>query len=70
MNQVELLRHVADNIENGREVSHGLLVNGMLSNATKLIHLALDAPQAYSLIQPPKTESGVVNVPDELMVSS
>jgi hypothetical protein len=46
----ELLRHVADNVENGRELSNGLLYNGSPSiSKIGITSLDLGKPELYTL---------------------
>lgn len=54
MNQVELLRHVADNLEAGRPAGHGLLCNGKTVES-----IAFGCPGAYSLAPRTRIINGV-----------
>ena len=52
MNQIELLRHVADNLEAGRDAACGLLFRGQiltLASDSNLDAFAWGAPEAYTL---------------------
>jgi len=53
MNQVELLRHVVDNIEAGRPAGYGLLYNGVKCEAKYPSSIAFNRTEPYSLA--PKT---------------
>jgi len=53
MNQVELLRHVADNIEAGRPAGHGLYCDGYPSQLTQVDDFSFYDAELYSLA--PKT---------------
>lgn len=49
MNQVELLRHVANNLEAGRESGDGLLYNGGTSGSIDAKDIRLDTHKLYTL---------------------
>ena len=49
MNQIELLRHVADNLEAGRETGEGLLIDGLTSNATSVSGVRWNDSECYTL---------------------
>ena len=49
MNQVELLRHVADNIEAGRPAGYGLYFNGVESMIQLAGAIEFNDPELYSL---------------------
>ena len=70
MNQIELLRHVADNIEAGRDASCGLLFRGQiltLASDSNLDAFAWGAPEGYTLAPPTHTVNGfVVPAPEDV----
>ena len=49
MNQIELLRHVADNLESGKEAGAGLLYNGSASVSINPKDIRLDTHKLYTL---------------------
>ena len=49
MNQVELLRHVADNLEAGKEAGAGLIYNGRTSGSIDAKDIRLDTHKLYTL---------------------
>jgi hypothetical protein len=49
MNRIELLRHVANNLEAGRAAGSGLHYNGHNSNAPRIYHIQWDAFDIYTL---------------------
>jgi len=59
MNQVELLRHVANNIEAGRPSGHGLLFDGKRSDALTPDGVLYDRPLRYSLAPRTRMINGV-----------
>jgi hypothetical protein len=59
MNTVELLRYVADNLEAGRSVGHGLLHKGEESRAENISELAYMCPESYSLAPRTRIINGV-----------
>lgn len=60
MNQVELLRHVADNLEAGRDAGHGLLYNGKkLLVTTSVECICFGFSDAYSLATRTRIINGV-----------
>lgn len=59
MNQVELLRHVADNLEAGRPAWHGLLCNGKASAVESVEGIAFGLSCVYSLAPRTRVINGV-----------
>ena len=49
MNEVELLRYVADNLEAGREAGAGLLYNGSTSKSISVKDIRLDTHKLYAV---------------------
>jgi len=55
----ELLRHVADNVEAGRRVGHGLLFLGGVSSSTSVNGVAFDSCADYTLAPNTVTINGI-----------
>lgn len=59
MNTVELLRYVADNLEAGRPIGHGLLYKGKKSSAISAEGIAFCSPELYSLAPRTRVINGI-----------
>lgn len=60
MRQIELLRHVANNLEAGRDLTHGLLFNGKtITDVLSVDDLLFDDSHLYSLAPRTRLINGI-----------